>query len=92
MKDLSIKLSADVKFVFCKVDKTRIIQILINLISNAIKFSHERSTVFVTLLTQKVSDRVLEVKIFVKDLGIGISEEDQNNLFKPYFRSTNANN
>ena len=51
MKQLKIQFSADNKFDTCLADKTRITQILINLISNAIKFSHDGATVYVTLLT-----------------------------------------
>ncbi len=59
--------------------------ILFNLISNAIKFSHESGLVEISGI---VSDK--EVKISVKDSGIGISKDDQKHLFERFFRGHNA--
>ena len=61
--------------------------ILINLISNAIKFSKENKVI-------KVRSRVDEytISIEVADQGIGISEEDQQHLFERFYRGKNAFN
>ncbi|MGN6401143.1 MAG: ATP-binding protein [Flavisolibacter sp.] len=68
-------------------DKKLIKNILINLISNAIKFSDEGSTVHV------VSDvKEHTAVISVRDEGIGIAEEDQHHLFSSFFRGKNALN
>jgi PAS domain S-box-containing protein len=61
--------------------------ICINLISNAIKFSEEDRTIFVTCTVNE--HRLL---LSVKDEGIGISEEDQRHLFSSFFRGQNAAN
>jgi signal transduction histidine kinase len=68
-------------------DKRLIKNILINLISNAIKFSEEGSAIYVN---STVKDE--EAVISVKDEGIGISEEDQAHLFSSFFRGKNALN
>ncbi len=68
-------------------DKKLIKNILINLISNAIKFSGEGSTIHVA---GRVNAR--EAVLSVKDEGIGISEEDQRHLFSSFFRGKNALN
>ena len=60
-------------------DPGRIAQVLINLISNAIKFT-EGGGVTITV-TQKSRNFV---QIDVADTGPGISEEDQRRLFKPF--------
>ncbi len=59
----------------------------INLVSNAIKYSGENT--FIEFNTE-VSET--EVCITVKDNGIGIPEEEQKNLFEPFFRAHNTGN
>ncbi|MEM7550131.1 MAG: tetratricopeptide repeat-containing sensor histidine kinase [Bacteroidota bacterium] len=64
---------------FAFVDANYFIQILQNLISNAIKFSPPDKEVFVCLFNQ--NDKI---KLVIKDQGPGISEEDQEKLFNPF--------
>jgi signal transduction histidine kinase len=68
-------------------DKKLLKNILLNLMSNAVKFSPESAIVDVTSEVQ--GDSVL---ISVKDQGIGISKEDQQHLFTSFFRGSNAIN
>lgn len=68
-------------------DKKLIKNILINLISNAIKFSDEGRTIHVH---SNVKEDVAVIS--VRDEGIGISEEDQEHLFSSFFRGKNALN
>lgn len=56
-----------------------------NLISNAIKYSGPNTLIE---FSTKVFDNQLE--IIVKDNGIGIPEEEQKNLFEPFFRAHNT--
>jgi len=60
-------------------DSLRISQVLINLIGNAIKFTHKG---FVKIIITR-SDNDL-VRFEVKDSGIGISKEQQTKLFQPF--------
>jgi PAS domain S-box-containing protein len=69
------------------LDNSMMKHIVTNLLSNAIKFSPEFSPIEVT--TEKRGD-ILELA--VKDSGIGIPKEDQENLFKRFFRSSNVTN
>jgi signal transduction histidine kinase len=64
---------------FANVDRNYLIQILENLISNAIKFSNPKSTIFLRVFGEKKL-----TKIEIEDNGPGISEEDQKNLFKQF--------
>ena len=59
-------------------------RLLANLLSNAVKYSHEDSSVAVELARDEQ-----EVVVRVIDHGLGISEEDQLDLFKEFFRSNN---
>lgn len=68
-------------------DKMLFKNILINLFSNAIKFSEKNRKVLVQCI---VSD--MQTDITVTDNGIGISEEDQDHLFSTFFRAKNAFN
>ena len=61
---------------FIEADKQRLIQIIFNLMSNAIKFNKKGGTVTVT--TQREGDMA---KFSVSDTGIGIKEEDKCKLF-----------
>jgi PAS domain S-box-containing protein len=68
-------------------DASMMKHIITNLLSNAIKFSPEDA--IVNLTTEHTGDRFI---LSVKDSGIGIPKEDQGNLFKRFFRSSNATN
>lgn len=69
------------------LDASMMKHIISNLLSNAIKFSFEESTIE---LTTKVTDKRLILS--VEDRGMGIPQDDINNLFKRFFRSSNATN
>ncbi|MDB5250701.1 MAG: sensor histidine kinase [Segetibacter sp.] len=69
------------------VDRNLLKNVLINLITNAIKFTNENSAI--TILSLLINDNLV---ISVKDSGIGISEEDQQHLFERFFRAKNAIN
>ncbi|MDT0187054.1 ATP-binding protein [Microbacterium sp. ARD31] len=59
-------------------------RMLANLASNAIKYSHEGSVI--TAQLQREDD---DVRIVFEDSGIGITQADQRQLFREFFRSTN---
>lgn len=61
--------------------------ILINLISNAIKYSPEASPILV-----ETSIGETKVKLSVRDWGMGIPEADQKYLFGRFFRASNSAN
>jgi PAS domain S-box-containing protein len=61
------------------VDQTRFKQILINLVSNAVKFSNTGGAVVVS--TERVGN---DVQVVVKDEGTGIKPEEVSGLFKPF--------
>ena len=61
--------------------------ILINLISNAIKYSPEGAPI---LVETSVGEKT--VRISVHDKGIGIPDADQKHLFGRFFRASNATN
>jgi signal transduction histidine kinase len=66
-----------------KLDQLRIQQVLINLLTNAIKFSKPHDVVIVKLTWSKIKPKGEKVNFSfsVIDSGMGISSEDQKNLF-----------
>lgn len=70
------------------LDNALLKHIVINLVSNAIKFSPEDSVI--TIRTS--CDEASKCSIIVKDNGVGIPEEDQEHLFERFFRATNVVN
>ncbi|MCA1658392.1 MAG: response regulator, partial [Verrucomicrobiaceae bacterium] len=66
---------------YVRADRHRLKQVLINLISNAIKYNRNGGSV--TLSSEKVEDRV---RISIVDTGIGIPAERQSQLFIPFER------
>jgi PAS domain S-box-containing protein len=68
-------------------DKKLVKNILINLISNAVKFSDPNGCI--TVKSKQVGNKAV---VAISDKGIGISEEDQKHLFSSFFRGHNAIN
>ncbi|MFM8770033.1 MAG: PAS domain S-box protein, partial [Rubrivivax sp.] len=64
-----------------QADRTRLMQVLLNLIGNAVKYN--RAGGAVTLKCRDAEDRVW---LGVKDEGKGLSDEDQDRLFQPFQR------
>ncbi len=64
-------------------DSLRLKQVLINLISNAIKFT-EQGDVTVTIKNGKSTDKKTQLTFNIQDSGIGITPEQIKKLFKPF--------
>lgn len=68
-------------------DKQFLKNMVINLVSNASKFSSENKDIDIT--TVNTND---ELQLIVKDSGMGIPADEQNDLFERFFRAKNALN
>jgi signal transduction histidine kinase len=89
-KNIGLTYSIDNNLVdYLKMDESRIQQILVNLIGNAIKFTDEG---FVALHVSAVNigDKIQLVTFSIKDTGIGIGEEALSQLFKPFSQVNNT--
>ncbi|MFT6868430.1 MAG: PAS domain S-box-containing protein [Cyclobacteriaceae bacterium] len=65
-------------------DETRLIQVLSNLTSNAIKFSNTKGHINISIRIVEVDEDSYKFKVSVKDSGIGISHMDLEKLFKNF--------
>ena len=85
VKDKPVKLVTKIEkdIPIITADPTRVRQILLNLISNAAKFTDEGS---ITVTTRKQINQKgkKEIYISVTDTGAGIADEDQDKLFVPF--------
>ena len=86
MKNISLVFDTNVEECVISVDISSFDRIIMNLISNAIKFSHENSYVFIN--TWKEKDFIT---ISVRDEGMGIPENEQKLIFNRFIQSTKNN-
>lgn len=82
-RELIIKADRDLPLVTADPDKTQ--QILTNLVSNAVKYSENGTPI--SLQIRHARD---EVQVAVSDRGIGLSPDEQAQLFQKFFRADNS--
>lgn len=70
---------------YVKADCSKIEQVLYNLTDNAIKFSHQDSTV-----TIETTEKHNKIFISVKDTGIGIPKDDLKNVWDRFYKSDHS--
>ena len=85
--DKNIDLVLDIPQEICPMlaDKLRLGQVISNLLSNACKYSPPAARI-----TIRAREEDAGVRIDVSDRGIGISPEDQEQLFTKFFRADNS--
>ncbi len=81
----------DIKHQYLVIDRLKFNQIMINVISNAIKYTPDGGHILVqtTELNSPIEDYA-KLQIIIKDDGIGMSEEFQKNIFEPFEREKNS--
>jgi signal transduction histidine kinase len=75
------------KYINAWIDEKLLRHILTNLLTNAIKYSPKDSPIDLELISNES-----EVIFNIKDQGIGITSEDQQNLFESFYRASNVGN
>ncbi len=85
-KDISIVYEGNLpEKVFSDCDGSKIGRVFTNIIANSIKYSPDRSSIRVGYI-----DNGDMHTIYLKDTGIGIPVAEQGNLFKKFYRASNA--
>ena len=86
-REISLRKDVPGSELVLSVDRRRILQILVNLLDNAIKFTGPGGSV---RLAVRVREAVVEFSI--DDTGIGIAEADRDRLFRPFSQVESATN
>ena len=68
--------------VYLYADRSKIAHVLVNLIGNAIKYTTKKTKIVIGCQQQKN-----QVRVYVKDQGVGISKSDQKHLFERFYRA-----
>ena len=80
-----IRFTSSIPEIIMNIDRGLMLQVLNNLISNALKYSSWNANIDIRLKKRKET-----VMVTVTDHGIGIPEEEQKHLFTPFFRASNT--
>ncbi|WP_459479773.1 sensor histidine kinase [Clostridium saccharoperbutylacetonicum] len=87
-KDISLVFDTNVEECVMAIDPEAIDRIIMNLISNAIKFSPQGKSIYINAWKS-----IHQLTISIKDEGIGISKEEQKTIFNRFVQSSrNKNN
>lgn len=78
-KKITLEISVDDEVDTLIADTLRVKQILLNLTTNAIKFSHPEGKVILSVQRKKN-----DIEFSVQDFGIGIKKEELSSLFQPF--------
>lgn len=81
-----VKITSDIESdVYVKGDKEKLVQVVVNLIDNAVKYSPSKSVVRLNLFKESN-----EVILMISDQGIGIPEKEMPKVFDRFYRAENA--
>lgn len=86
-KNLELIIHANKKDLAVIADRDKIYQLILNLVSNAIKFTYDNTCIEVKVSFHEKDDFFM---IIVKDHGMGVSKEDQQKIFEKFIRIENA--
>ena len=81
-KRIQFQLTFSAETCSVKADKSKIGQVIYNLVDNAIKFSHENSVIYIS-----VREKGEKAYISVKDNGSGISKESLDKIWDRFYKS-----
>lgn len=89
-KNIKFIYSSDIKNHNVCCDRLRINRILLNLISNAYKFTPTGGSIRLSLQENHSTDKEVTYEIHVKDSGIGMSPEFLKSIWEPFTRENNT--
>ena len=90
-KNLSFRVKHDGELPYrALADQTRLRQVFINLLGNAVKFTPSGGGVVLRVGVTPEVDGMLRLRAEVEDDGMGISAQDQEKLFQPFFQASSG--
>ena len=75
-----------------KGDPTKIKQVLVNLVSNAVKFTGEYGSINIAIEMQARTDNGYRVRFSVQDSGIGVTPEQKAKIFEAFSQADSSTN
>lgn len=88
--ELIFKCSNDVPEIIVG-DNTRLYRILLNLVSNAVKFTPKGFVKVITQIAEQPSEKALLLKFIIQDTGIGIPADKQDVIYERFTRCVSSN-
>lgn len=83
-KGIYFEMTTDLRDEMFYGDSLRVSQILLNLVSNAYKFTDKGGSIRVSVRETARKEEIAFVRFVVKDTGAGMTEDMQDRLFKPF--------
>jgi signal transduction histidine kinase len=90
-EDKSINISVEETDMVAEADRGKIKQVVLNLLTNAIKYNVPDGNIFVRVRPVKEQEHPF-VEVAVEDTGYGISREHQKNMFQKFYRVPTTEN
>jgi len=88
-KGIKLHFSSEKEACFLYVDQEKLEEVIINLLSNAFKYTPENGHICVDLL-EKVKNEKEYLSISVSDTGTGIPEQELEHIFDRFYQASNA--
>ena len=88
--DFSIWLDPQLSNILVESDYSKIKQVLINIISNSIKFTDKGGKIIVSIEKKSLKDDNIEIEFTIQDTGIGISQEQKDRVFDAFTQADNS--
>lgn len=89
MLSLTLKLDEKLEDKCVNSDPTRLTQVLLNLMNNAIKFT-EKGSVTLNVQVLQLSEDQMKVRFIVEDTGVGIEPEKHESIFEPFIQASSS--
>ena len=90
-RQLALKCSVEEGLGTLETDSVKLRQILLNLVSNALKFTPQGEVMVTATRATPLDSEIERIAIAVKDTGIGITPENQERIFEAFFQADSGN-